>query len=43
MAKKLLVVHLLIYETPVFYIFDMVVQNKKSGILSLYLAWPANW
>ena len=26
------------YEIPVFLIFDMVVQNKKSGISSLYLA-----
>ena len=25
-------------EIPVFLIFDMVVQNKKSGISSLYLA-----
>ena len=29
-------------QIPVFLIFDMVVQNKKSGILSLYLAWLVN-
>ena len=28
-------------KIPVFLIFDMVVQNKKSGISSLYLAYLA--
>ena len=27
---------------PVFLIFDMVIQNKKSGISSIYLAQLAN-